>query len=121
MNLNHEYSREEILKLIKSLKLTGMMEVYDEVVADTIRRNATSSYCLHQLLKAEVKTRTLKALQARLRGAHFPALKDLDNFIFTDTPISQEQVILLQFIRHNEGKHERRRTYNFGDFSNENL
>lgn len=95
MNLNHECSREEILKLIKSLKLTGMMEVYDEVVADTIRRNATSSYCLHQLLKAEVKTRTLKALQARLRGAHFPALKDLDNFIFTDTPISQEQVMHL--------------------------
>lgn len=95
MNLNDEYSREEILKLIKSLKLTGMMESYDEVVADTIRRKATSSYFLHQLLKAEVRTKTLKALQARLRGAHFPALKDLDNFIFTDTPVSQEQVMHL--------------------------
>lgn len=95
MNLNNECSREEILKLIQSLKLIGMMEAYDEVVADTIRRKATSSYCLHQLLKAESKTRTLKALQARLRGARFPAMKDLDNFIFTDTPIDQEQVMHL--------------------------
>jgi DNA replication protein DnaC len=95
MNFNNEFSREEILKLIQSLKLIGMMEAYDEVVADTIRRKATSSYCLYQLLKAEAKTRTLKALQARLRGARFPAMKDLDNFIFTDTPVSQEQVMHL--------------------------
>lgn len=95
MNDQHDYSREEILKLIKSLKLIGMMESYDEIISDTIRRKATSSYCLHQLLKAEVKTRTLKALQARIRSAHFPVMKDLDNFIFTGTPINQEQVMQL--------------------------
>src|SRR5689334_17314457 len=95
MNPPHEDSREEILKLIKTLRFTGMMEVYDDVVADTIRRKATSSYCLQQLLKAELKTRTLKALQSRLREARFPAMKDLDNFIFTDTPINPEQVMQL--------------------------
>jgi|SRR3990167_148447 len=95
MNQLHEHGREDTLKLIKSLKLTGMLEAYDDIIAETIRRKATSNYCLHQLLKAEVKTRALKALHNRIRSAHFPAMKDLDNFIFTDTPISTEQVMQL--------------------------
>jgi DNA replication protein DnaC len=95
MNHLHEYSREDILKLIKSLKLTGMQEAYDEIIAETVRRKATSSFCLHELLKAEVKTRALKALENRIRSAHFPGMKDLDTFIFTDTPISSEQVMQL--------------------------
>jgi DNA replication protein DnaC len=95
MNLSHECSREDILKLIKSLKLNGMLESYDEIIAETVRRKATSSFCLHQLLKAEVKMRSLKALQNRIRSAQFPVMKDLDNFIFADTPISLEQVMHL--------------------------
>ena len=35
-NNNNEGSREEILNLMKSLKLTGMMESYDENIADTM-------------------------------------------------------------------------------------
>lgn len=95
MNSQYDYSREEILKLMKSLKLIGMMESYDETMADVLRRKAPSSYCLYHLLKAEVKTRVLKALKTRLQSAHFPAMKDLDTFIFTGTPISQEQVMQL--------------------------
>ena len=94
-NNNNECSRDDILTLMKNLKLTGMMESYDETIADTIRRKATNSYCLHQLFKAEVKARTLKAIAARIKIAQFPAIKDLDNFIFTGTPISQEQVMQL--------------------------
>jgi DNA replication protein DnaC len=95
MTPQHDYSREEILKLIKSLKLTGMMESYDEAIADTVRGKASSSYCLYYLLKAEIKIRALKALKSRIHSAHFPAMKDLDNFFFTGTPISQEQVMQL--------------------------
>jgi DNA replication protein DnaC len=72
----NESSREDILTLIKSLKLTGMMEAYDDIIADTLKRKGTHSDCLHQLLKAEMKARTLKALQARIRSANFPAMKD---------------------------------------------
>lgn len=95
MNHLHEYGREDILKLIKSLKLTGMLEAYDEIIAEAVRRKATSSFCLYHLLKAEVKTKALKALENRIRSAHFPAMKDLDTFIFTDTPVSSEQVMQL--------------------------
>lgn len=95
MTSDHEYGREDILKLIKSLKLMGMLESYDDIIAEMVRRKASSSFCLHQLLKAEIKIRSLKALQNRIRSAHFPAMKDLDTFIFADTPISSEQVMQL--------------------------
>jgi len=78
------------------------MEVYDDIIADTLKRKGTHSDCLHQLLKAEMKARMLKALQARIRSANFPEMKDLDNFIFTDTPIQSEQVLQLytaEFVR----------------------
>ncbi|WP_341753084.1 ATP-binding protein [Candidatus Tisiphia endosymbiont of Dioctria rufipes] len=72
-----------------------ILESYDEVIAETIRRNATLNYGLHQLLKSELKTRTLRAIQSRIRAAKFPEKKDIDNFIFTATPISQEQIMHL--------------------------
>ena len=87
--------REDIITLMKTLKFTGMLESYDEVITDTIRRKAAMSYSLHQLLKSELKARKLKAMQGRIGVAKFPEKRDWDNFIFTDTPISQEQVLHL--------------------------
>lgn len=92
---NNEPSREDIITLMRSLKFTGMLESYDEVIADTIRRKAAMSYSIQQLLKSELKTRKLKSTQGRLKAAKFPEKRDLDNFIFTDTPINQEQVMHL--------------------------
>jgi DNA replication protein DnaC len=64
-------------------------------VADTIRRKATLNYSLYQLLKSELRARKLKSIQGRLRAARFPEKKDIDNFIFTGTPINQEQIMHL--------------------------
>ena len=94
MNISdNEASREDILALLKTLKLTGILESYDEIIADTIKRKASISYCLHQLLKAENKARTIRSIANRIDAANFPAMKDLDNFIFTGTPIGQEQIM----------------------------
>lgn len=65
------------------------------IVAIGIRRNATLNYGLHQLLKSELRTRKLRSIQSRIRAAKFPEKKDIDNFIFTDTPINQEQIMHL--------------------------
>ena len=53
------------------------------------------NYGLHQLLKSELRTRKLRSIQSRIRAAKFPEKKDIDNFIFTDTPINQEQIMHL--------------------------
>jgi DNA replication protein DnaC len=93
--LHQEATREDIIDTMKTLKFTGMLESYDEVVADTIRRNAPLNYALYNLLKSEIKTRTLKSIQSRMRIAKFPEKKDIDTFRFSDTPINQEQIMHL--------------------------
>ena len=94
-NLHNESTREDIITTMKALKFVGMLESYDEVIAETIRRNATLNYGLYQLLKSELRTRKLRSIQSRIRAAKFPEKKDIDNFIFTDTPINQEQIMHL--------------------------
>ena len=93
--LHNESTREDIITTMKALKFVGMLESYDEVMAETIRRNAMLNYGLHQLLKSELRTRKLRSIQSRIRAAKFPEKKDIDNFIFTDTPINQEQIMHL--------------------------
>ena len=93
--LHNESTREDIITTMKALKFVGMLESYDEVIAETIRRNATLNYGLYQLLKSELRTRKLRSIQSRIRAAKFPEKKDIDNFIFTDTPINQEQIMHL--------------------------
>ena len=88
-------SREDIIAAMQKLHLTGMQESYDEVMAESIKRQASISYTLHQLLKAEVKTRKIKAMRGRIRFARFPENKDLDNFLFSDSPVEQEKILSL--------------------------
>ena len=78
----NEANREDIFISMKTLKLTGMIEAYDEVMAEVIKRKATTAYAVQQLLKAEVSSRQLKSMQLRLRTAKFPEHKNIDNFIF---------------------------------------
>lgn len=94
--INHnEFKREDIIKLLQLLKFDGMLESYDEIIADTVRRKAAISYPIHQLLQAELQNKTLKSIQARMGVAKFPEKKDIDSFIFTATPINQEQIMHL--------------------------
>jgi len=94
MNMN-ECTRDDIFASMKALKLIGMMEAYDEVIADGIKRQSTIAWALHQLLESEIKLRKLKAIQNRMYAAKFPENKDLNSFIFSDTPINSEQVMNL--------------------------
>jgi DNA replication protein DnaC len=91
----NEFNRDDIINLMHQLKLSGMIESYDEIISDGIKRKATITYVLYQLLKSESKTRKLKAIRNRMNIAKFPENKDLHNFIFSNTPIISEQVMNL--------------------------
>ena len=91
----NESSRGDVFNSFKKLKLTGMMESYDEILSTAIKRQSSIPSVLHELLKSEIKTRKLKAIKMRMTMAKFPDNKDLDNFIFTGTPINSEQVMHL--------------------------
>lgn len=44
------------------------------------------------LLKAEAAERHLRSIRYRLGQARFPTLKDLDNFVFENTIIDENQI-----------------------------
>ena len=44
------------------------------------------------LIRAERTHRQARSISYRIGGAKFPVLKDLDTFVFADTPIDQGQV-----------------------------
>jgi len=88
-------SRADIIVKMKDLKLSGMIESYDEIIANTARIKGTIYHALYELLKAEYKKRTMVGIKNRMSAAKFPINRDLHNFIFTDTPIDQVQVMNL--------------------------
>ena len=93
--MKNEASRDDIFKSMTILRLFGMRESYDEVISDAIKRQGSITNSLYELLKSEIRNRTLKSIQARMKLANFPQTKDLSDFIFTDTPINSEQVMNL--------------------------
>ncbi len=100
--MNEEVTRSDIFDAMHTLKLTGMIEAYDEIISDALKRKAPASYSLHELLKSEIKVRKIRAIKARMKAAKFPENKDLNDFIFKDTPINSEQVMNLytgEFVR----------------------
>lgn len=90
-----ESTRDDIFKSMKSMRLFGMIEAYDEVISDAVKRKSSIAVTLHELLKSEIKSRKLKSIQTRMKAARFPENKDLNDFVFSDTPINSEQVMHL--------------------------
>lgn len=54
-------SRADIIVKMKDLKLSGMIESYDEIIANTARIKGTVNHALYELLKAESKKELLRA------------------------------------------------------------
>lgn len=46
--------RHQVLELMVELKLVGMRDAYDEVIADALRRQHPAQHVVGDLLKAEV-------------------------------------------------------------------
>lgn len=84
--------RNEILSLMGTLKLRGMQEVYDEVLASGRKQRAIPEKIILELLKAETAERGLRSIRYRLGQARFPTAKDLDGFLFADTSIDEAQI-----------------------------
>lgn len=96
--LEKTFSRDDIITAMQKLKLPGMIESYDEIIDTHIRRSQPTPQTLLELLRAEIKMRKLKSIQAGIRAAKFPSAADLLDFVFTGTPINPEQVMNLYTI-----------------------
>ena len=81
--------RHEILDAMSELKLYGMRASFDEIAGKGLVRREELYPLLASLIRAEVTHRQSRSINYRISGAKFPVLKDLDDFIFADTPVDE--------------------------------
>ena len=84
--------RHEILEAMGELKLYGMRASFDEIAGKGLNRRDELYPLIASLLRAERTHRQARSISYRISGAKFPVLKDLDSFVFTDTPVDEGQV-----------------------------
>lgn len=84
--------RHELLTTLRSLKLHGMVEVFDEVVTQGIRRNVAIQEMLMALCRAEAAERKAKSISYQMGIAKFPVHKNLDTFCFAESSVNEAAI-----------------------------
>ena len=74
------------------LKLHGMRASFDEIAGKGLARRDDIYPLIASLIRAERTHRQARSISYRITSAKFPVLKDLDGFVFADTPVDQGQV-----------------------------
>jgi DNA replication protein DnaC len=80
--------RTEILAAMGGLKLFGMRAAYDEIVATAIKRQHEPPRVIGELLTAEISEKQARSMKYQLTIAKLPFAKEIDEFVFADTPIN---------------------------------
>ena len=78
--------RHEVLEMMAALKLAGMRDAFDEVLADGLKRQHPMQRIIGELLKAEIADKQARSIKYQMSGAKLPLAKELADFDFTDTP-----------------------------------
>jgi DNA replication protein DnaC len=81
--------RTEILELMGKLKLFGMRAVFDEVIANGIKRRHEPQRIIGDLLKAELADKASRSIKYQLAIAKVPLAKELADFQFNGTPVHE--------------------------------
>ncbi len=84
--------RHELIETMRTLKLFGMVNAFDEIVTQGVRKKYTVQEILKGLCKAEASERKVRSIRYQMSIAKFPILKDLDTFSFDNVPV-EEMVI----------------------------
>src|SRR5262245_5273365 len=84
--------RHQIIDAMTTLKLFGMRASFDDIVGKGLRRRDELYPLLASLINAEIAHRQSRSINYRIGGARFPVLKDLDSFVFADTPVDEGQI-----------------------------
>ncbi len=83
--------RTEVLDLMGELRLFGMKNAYDEILATALKRRHEPQRFAGDLLKAEISEKQARSIKYQLTIAK-PLAKDIDGFVFQNTPINESLV-----------------------------
>lgn len=81
--------RHEMIQAMRELGLRGMASAFDEAVNTGLQRKRTTHEILTDLLRAEAAHRHAASIRYRMTPAKLPVVKDLDAFVFKNTPINE--------------------------------
>ena len=84
--------RTEVLDLMGQLRLFGMKNAYDEILATALKRRHEPQRFAGDLLKAEISEKRARSIKYQLTIAKLPLAKDVDGFEFQGTPINESLV-----------------------------
>jgi DNA replication protein DnaC len=84
--------RSEILDAMGGLKLFGMKAAYDEIVTTAVKRQHEPQRIIGDLLAAEINEKQARSMKYQLTIAKLPFAKEVDEFVFTNTPINETLV-----------------------------
>ena len=84
--------RTDVLAMMGELKLYGMRNAYDELLAAALKRQHEPQRFAGELLKAEISEKQARSIRYQLTIAKLPLAKDVDGFAFKDTPVNEALV-----------------------------
>lgn len=77
---------------LKALQLYGMAAAWSELQAEAPRQPPRPEIWLDRLIEAEQADRQARSLRYQIKAARFPIHRDLTQFEWTETPLSQAQI-----------------------------
>ena len=81
--------RSEILTTMSELKLYGMKNAYDEIIATAIKRQHDPERVVGDLLTSEIAEKQARSIKYQMTIAKLPLAKDLEDFDFAGTQINE--------------------------------
>ena len=81
--------RTEILAAMGNLKLYGMRTAYDEIITTAVKRSHEPQRVVGDLLSAEIAEKQARSIKYQMTIAKLPLAKDLEDFVFSGTPINE--------------------------------
>jgi DNA replication protein DnaC len=77
---------EQLEKILKSLRLHGLLAHWDELLAEARRGRYSHERLLRHVLEAEHRTKSDRAARLRRKRAHIPELWEIETFPFARQP-----------------------------------
>jgi len=84
--------RTEILTTMAELRLYGMKAAFDEIVTTAVKRQHEPQRVVGDLLAAEIADKQARSIKYQVAIAKLPLAKDIEDFVFDDTPINETLV-----------------------------
>jgi len=84
--------RSDILAAMAELKLYGMKAAFDEIITTAVKRQHAPQHIVGDLLTAEISEKQARSIRYQISSAKLPLAKDVEEFLFPDTPINETLV-----------------------------